>query len=105
MKFPMLKSALALSIAVASGTALAGAGHSGHHPHAHEHSADRYFNRVATFPVYQNLDLVNGDALEDETAAEISAASNDGNVVYYSDSPMERVGLINITNVSAPTAG
>ena len=111
MKLPMIKSALALSIAVATGSALAGSGHIAthhsdykHHHGYSKHHSDRYFNRVATFPVYQNLNLANGDALEDETAAEISAASKDGNVVYYSDSPMERIGLINIQNVSAPAA-
>ncbi len=101
MKRPMIKSALALSVAVASGTALAGIGH--HFPFP-KHPSDEYFQRVATFPVYENLNLDNGDALADETAAEISAASTDGNVVYYSDSPMERVGLIDITDVSAPVA-
>ena len=88
MKHPIIKSALALSIAIASGSVLAGSGHiQAHHSDKHAFSkrhSDRYFNRVATFPVYQNLNLANGDALEDEPAAEISAASQDGNVVYYS---------------------
>ncbi|RLT96755.1 esterase-like activity of phytase family protein [Ketobacter sp.] len=106
MKLPLTKSALikntlALSIAVASGSALAGANH---HVPDFKHGSDRYFNRVATFPVYQNLDAASGDAQDDTTAAEISAASQDGNVVYYSDSPKGRVGLINIKDVQAPVA-
>ena len=63
---------------------------------------DRYFKRIATFPIFTNLDANKGDAIEDETAAEIAAASADGNVVYYSDSPKERIGLIDITRPANP---
>lgn len=89
-------SALALAIATTSSATLAG-----NHNHWHP-KKDAYFQRIATFPVYQNLDLEQGDAVTDETAAEISAASRDGNVVYYSNSPMNRVGLIDISDLSAP---
>lgn len=94
MKHPILHSALALAIAATSGSALAGGGH----------SKQAYFERIATFPVYYNLDAAQGDSEADTTAAEISAASRDGKVVYYSDSPKNRVGLIDIANAAAPQA-
>ncbi|WP_434458338.1 esterase-like activity of phytase family protein [Stutzerimonas urumqiensis] len=63
-------------------------------------SAERYFERIATFPVYRNL-----PAQEDpsrQTAAEITAASEDGNTLLYTDSPSERLGLVDITHPEAP---
>ena len=65
----------------------------------------RYFERIATFPVYKNLNLGAGDTIGDETVAEISAASADGMVVYYSDSPHGRVGLVDIRNPNQPQPG
>lgn len=61
-----------------------------------------YFERLATLPIYTNLDLAGGDSLEDETVAEISTVSWDGRVVYYSDSPKGRVGIVDIRNPSNP---
>lgn len=61
-----------------------------------------YFERLATLPVYENLDLAGGDDINDTTAAEISAVSADGNVVIYSDSPKGRIGLIDIRNPAQP---
>ncbi|AUM12893.1 esterase-like activity of phytase family protein [Ketobacter alkanivorans] len=97
----LIKSALALSIAAVSAHTMAG---NPHHKIQWQPKKDAYFERVATFPVYHNLNLGNGDAVEDQTAAEISAASQDGNVVFYSDSPMGRIGLIDIRNIAAPKA-
>lgn len=100
MKHRVIKTALALSIATASAATLAD---SRAHKPFWPQKKDMYFERVATFPVYENLNPAAGDEAEDTTAAEISAASQDGNVVYYSDSPKQRIGLIDISDVSKPT--
>ncbi|MGH1472587.1 MAG: esterase-like activity of phytase family protein [Cellvibrionaceae bacterium] len=67
-----------------------------------KHNQEKYFKRIATFPIYKNLDESIGDTLEDTTSAEISAASSDGHVVFYSDSPQERIGLIDIKRPKNP---
>ncbi|WP_343559748.1 esterase-like activity of phytase family protein [Kiloniella sp. b19] len=64
--------------------------------------AEPHFNRVSTFPVYENL--ASGEDRKSETAAEILAAAKNGNLVIYSDSPMERLGFVNITDPSTPRA-
>ena len=59
-----------------------------------------YFERVATFPVYRNL-----GATEDEskqTVAEITAVSRDGRTLIYTDSPGERIGLVDIRDPKSP---
>lgn len=62
--------------------------------------ASKSFNRIATFPVCQQIDpTCNTD---DETAAEIVAASEDGLTLIYSDSPMEQVGFVDITDPANP---
>lgn len=62
-----------------------------------------YFNRTATFPVCSQIQgTCNTDT---ETAAEIVAASADGMTLIYSDSPMEQVGFVDITDTSAPVGG
>ena len=92
MTFNFKKSLLALAIA---GTAFSSA--------AADNTPDlKYFKRIATFPVYANLDENAGDKLEDETAAEIAAASRNGKVVYYSNSPKQRIGLIDISTAHNP---
>ena len=60
------------------------------------------FNRVATFNVVDNLPA-DADP-ENETVAEIVAATADGATLVYTDSPGERVGLIDVTDPKAPTA-
>lgn len=84
----------ALALAVLIGTSGAASASLWHKP--------VYFERLATFPVYQNLDLASGDSLDDTTAAEISTVSADGNVLIYSDSPKGRIGLIDIRDPSKP---
>ncbi|MFK8250933.1 esterase-like activity of phytase family protein [Ancylobacter terrae] len=58
------------------------------------------FNRIATFNVVENLPA-GADAAK-STVAEIIAATADGNTLVYTDSPGERVGLIDITDPAAP---
>lgn len=58
------------------------------------------FNRIASFPVAQNLPE-GADPLS-ETSAEIMAVSQDGMVLIYSDSPNQALGLIDISDPRAP---
>lgn len=61
-------------------------------------SAQMVFNRIASFPVFENSDISN------ETAAEIAAVSSDANTLIYSDSPLESLGFVDITDPANPTA-
>lgn len=58
------------------------------------------FTRIATLPVFLNLDA--GVDPATETVAEIIAATADGMTVVYTDSPGERLGLIDITDPANP---
>ena len=60
------------------------------------------FNRIATFNVVDNLPA-DADAAK-ATVAEIITATADGNTLVYTDSPGERIGLIDITDPKAPKA-
>ncbi len=60
----------------------------------------RYFNRIASFPVCSFIDPTCND--DTETAAEIVAASEDGNTLIYTDSPVEGLGFVDIANPGAP---
>ncbi len=55
------------------------------------------FQRIASFPVFQNTDV------DDETVAEIVAASEDGMLLIYTDSETENLGFIDIANPANPT--
>lgn len=59
-----------------------------------------YFERVATFPVYRNLGA-DEDASK-QTVAEITAISRDGRTLIYTDSPGERIGLVDIRDPKSP---
>lgn len=62
-------------------------------------SADN-FNRIASFPVVSNMGA--GEDLSRETSPEIIAASEDGNTLVYTDSPLGVVGFIDITSPRDP---
>ncbi len=62
--------------------------------------AESYFNRIASFPVNTNLPAGTDQATE--TSAEIITASEDGMMLIYSDSPLGAVGMIDISDPSAP---
>lgn len=62
--------------------------------------AEPVFNRIAAFPVALNLPA-NADA-KTVTSAEIVAASGDGMVLIYSDSPNNGIGFIDIADAAAP---
>ncbi len=59
-------------------------------------NTERYFQRIAHFPVFLNTDV------DEETVAEIVAASDDGNTLIYTDSELELVGFVDITNPASP---
>ncbi len=66
-------------------------------------SAEPAFNRIASFAVADNLPA---DAdKKSVTSAEIITASEDGNLLVYSDSPLKAIGFIDITDPRAPKAG
>ncbi|WP_434733840.1 esterase-like activity of phytase family protein [Rhizobium sp. YTUHZ044] len=66
-------------------------------------AAEPVFNRIASFPVAQNLP---GDKDKlSPTSAEIITATDDGNTLIYSDSPFGAIGFIDITDARVPRAG
>ncbi|MGK9053080.1 esterase-like activity of phytase family protein [Neorhizobium petrolearium] len=64
--------------------------------------AEQVFNRIASFPVAHNLPA--GKDKLTTTSAEIVTASEDGNTLIYSDSPLGAIGFIDITDPRAPKA-
>lgn len=62
--------------------------------------ASGWFERVATYPVFQNVPA--GVDPLDPTVAEISAVSEDGMTVVYTDALGKRIGFVDITNPAAP---
>ncbi|MEM9802272.1 MAG: esterase-like activity of phytase family protein [Planctomycetota bacterium] len=56
------------------------------------------FQRIASFPVYLNT------SIDDETVAEIVSVSEDGNTLVYTDSEIENLGFVDITDPANPTA-
>jgi Esterase-like activity of phytase len=79
-----------LAAALLSGTALSA-------------SAAEYFDRIASFPITANLSK-DGDQ-KAGTVAEIIAASEDGRLLIYTDSPRKALGFIDIADPAQPTAG
>lgn len=63
--------------------------------------AEQVFNRIASFPVAQNLPKGEDKA----TSSEIITATADGNMLIYSDAPGGTIGFIDITDAKAPKAG
>jgi hypothetical protein len=57
------------------------------------------FNRIASFPVAENAPEA------ETTSSEIIAASDDGMLLVYSDSPAGGIGMVDITDANAPKAG
>ncbi len=62
--------------------------------------AQMTFNRVASFPVPANLPA-DADPTS-ETSAEIIAATPDGTMLVYTDSPLGAIGMIDISDHAAP---
>lgn len=60
----------------------------------------REFSRLATYPVFQNVPA--GVDPADPTVAEISAVSEDGRTLAYTDAAGGRIGFLDITDPSSP---
>ncbi|MFV1602035.1 MULTISPECIES: esterase-like activity of phytase family protein [unclassified Phaeobacter] len=63
--------------------------------------AEKSFNRVAAFPVVQNMAA--GEDQTRETSPEIIDATADGMTLVYTDSPLGALGLIDITDPANPS--
>jgi hypothetical protein len=63
------------------------------------HAAE-IFNRVATFPVVNNLPK-DADASK-PTISEIITSSEDGNLLVYTDSEREALGMVDVTDPKSP---
>jgi hypothetical protein len=57
------------------------------------------FNRIASFPVSQNLPA---DQMSQETSAEIITATANGEMLVYSDSPRGGLGFLDIRQEEQP---
>nr|WP_306269541.1 esterase-like activity of phytase family protein [Pararhizobium sp. IMCC3301] len=64
--------------------------------------AEAVFNRISSFPVNTNIPP-NMDP-KTESSAEIISATADENMLIYSDSPLSGIGLVDISDASAPKA-
>lgn len=65
-------------------------------------AAEQVFNRISSFPVA--LNLPSDKDQKTVTSAEIVTASEDGNTLIYSDSPLGGIGFIDIKDAKAPKA-
>lgn len=56
--------------------------------------------RVATYPVHENRPA--GEDPATETVAEISAVTDDGRTIVYTDAPGRRIGFVDISRPDRP---
>lgn len=70
---------------------------------AHPAAAEAVFNRIASFPVASNLPA-DKDPMS-TSSAEIVTASEDGDTLIYSDSPLGGIGFVDITDPRSPKSG
>jgi hypothetical protein len=63
-------------------------------------AADMNFNRVASFATPQNM--AQGEDTNRESSSEIIAATEDGQRLVYTDSPLGAVGMIDISDAANP---
>ncbi|WP_310376867.1 esterase-like activity of phytase family protein [Catenuloplanes atrovinosus] len=82
-----------MTLAVTSASLLAGSA-------ADAHARKVYFDRTATYPVFQNRPA--GEDPATPTAAEISSVSEDGRTLVYTDAPAGRIGFVDISNPARP---
>ncbi|WP_410216643.1 esterase-like activity of phytase family protein [Paracoccus sp. (in: a-proteobacteria)] len=62
--------------------------------------SETIFNRTASFATPDNM--ADGEDRTRPTSAEIISASEDGNILVYSDSPLGVLGFLDITDAKAP---
>jgi len=90
-------------LAVAIGLALAGCGGGSSTANNNDNNTtkiNKNFNRVSYYPVCKQLDP--DCNIDDETVAEISAVSNDGLTLVYTDGPNNQLGFVDITDATNP---
>ena len=92
LSFTRTALALATALTIVPGLVQAAPGKAG---------AGEYFERIATFPIHRNLAA--GEDAAAATAAEITAVSNDGNTLIYTDSPRRRLGFVDIREPASPS--
>ncbi|MEQ8739645.1 MAG: alkaline phosphatase, partial [Hoeflea sp.] len=63
-------------------------------------AADMNFNRVASFATPQNM--AQGEDTNRESSSEIIAATEDGQRLVYTDSPLGAIGMIDISDAANP---
>ncbi|WP_028659499.1 esterase-like activity of phytase family protein [Nocardioides insulae] len=66
----------------------------------HSSSAEDTFERLVTYPVFQNVPT--GVDPAEETLAEISDVSEDGRTLAYTDAAGGRIGFLDLSDPSAP---
>ncbi|MEM9783298.1 MAG: alkaline phosphatase, partial [Pseudomonadota bacterium] len=66
-------------------------------------AAQQAFNRIASFPVF--LNIAEGGDRSVETAPEIIDASADGMTLVYTDSPLQALGFVDISDPATPAPG
>lgn len=94
---PPKRTHAALAAVVAAAGLLAGTGA------ASAHQTPRWpvaFDRTATYPVFQNRPA--GEDPASATVAEISAASEDGRTLVYTDALARRIGFLDISDPGKP---
>ncbi|MCP9273988.1 esterase-like activity of phytase family protein [Mycolicibacterium arenosum] len=64
--------------------------------------AGERYHRTATFPVY--LNRPNAAPADEETVAEISTVTPDGNTLIYTDAAAKRIGFLDIRDPAKPLA-
>ncbi|GAB3266650.1 esterase-like activity of phytase family protein [Kineosporia babensis] len=87
-----VRAAAALTITALAGTAFVAASAQS----ASAGTKQQFFNRTDTYPVYQNRPA--GDAVADETVAEISTVTQDGKTMIYTDAAGKRIGFLDISD-------
>lgn len=87
---------------MALSAALVACGSDKDEPAASVPSADKFFNRTATFTVCSQIGA--SCEADEVTAAEIVAASEDGMTLVYSNSPKGEIGFVDISDVKVPKA-
>ena len=55
-----------------------------------KYNQDKFFQRIATFPVFLNTDV------NEETVSEIVAATEDGKTLIYTDGEFGGIGFVDI---------
>lgn len=97
---PGLVPALAMTVGLAGLATAAVSPASADDPSPTARAGGKLFQRAATYPVFQNLP--EGVDPTSETVAEISAVTEDGRTMAYTDAPGKRVGFLDISKPGKP---